>query len=235
MAMKLHLVFVETALELVPPEIQRHPSVRRNAKRRGKRPEETLLDRSLHHFAMDRLPDSEKRGRPDIIHFCLLEAMGSPLNRAGLLRVWVSTIDGGLVEVDPSTRPPRDFNRFVSLMEQLILEGRAPPGGEKPLLVLRRMGLRELIEEVKPTQVVALTSHGKPSSFQAVGEELAGEETPMVLIGAYPSGAMSDETLAVADQRLSVYPGSLEACTVTSRLLYEVERYSGVYKPVGEL
>jgi len=94
----LQLVFVEAALELVPPEILGHPSVRRNAKRRGKRPEETLLDRSLHHFAMDRLPDSEKRGRPDIIHFCLLEAMGSPLNRAGLLRVWMSTRDGRLVE-----------------------------------------------------------------------------------------------------------------------------------------
>ncbi|MFH0850557.1 MAG: 16S rRNA methyltransferase [Candidatus Bathyarchaeota archaeon] len=233
--MKLHLVFVETALELVPPEIQRHPSVRRNAKRRGKRPEETLLDRSLHHFAMDRLPDNEKRGRPDIIHFCLLEAMGSPLNRAGLLRVWVSTIDGRLVEVDPSTRPPRDFNRFKSLMEQLLLDGRAPPGGEKPLLVLRDMGLRELVEEVKPTRVVALTSHGQPGSFETVGKALAGEEAPMVLIGAYPSGAMSGKTTAVADQRVSVYPESLEAWTVTSRVLYEAERGSGVYKPVGEL
>lgn len=233
--MKLHLVFVETALELVPPEIQRHPSVRRNAKRRGKRPEETLLDRSLHHFAMDRLPDSEKRGRPDIIHFCLLEAMGSPLNRVGLLRVWVSTIDGWLVEVDPSTRPPRDFNRFKSLMEQLLLDGSAPPGDEKPLLVLRNMGLRALVEEVKPTTVVALTSHGQPGSFETVGETLVGEEAPMVLIGAYPSGVMSGETTAVADQRVSVYPESLEAWTVTSRVLYEAERGLGVYKPVGEL
>jgi len=233
--MKLHLVFVETALELVPPEIQRHPSVRRNAKRRGKRPEETLLDRSLHHFAMDRLPDSEKRGRPDIIHFCLLEAMGSPLNRAGLLTVWISTNDSRLVEVDPSTRPPRDFNRFKSLMEQLLLDGRAPPGGEKPLLVLRDVGLRELVEEVRPTRVVALTSHGQPSSFQALGETLAVEETPMILIGAYPSGAMSRETTTVADQRVSVFPESLEAWTVTSRVLYEAEKGSGVYKPVGEL
>jgi len=233
--MKLHLVFVETALELVPPEIRGHPSVRRNAKRRGKRPEETLLDRSLHHFAMDRLPDSERRGRPDIIHFCLLEAMGSPLNRAGHLNVWVSTVDGRLVEVDPSTRPPRDCNRFNNLMEQLLLNGRAPPGGEKPLLVLRNMSLRELVDEVKPTKVVALTSHGRPSSFQAVGEALAGEEKPMVLIGAYPAGAMSGATTSVADLQMSVYPEPLETWTVTSRVLYETERGSGVYKPVGEL
>ena len=102
----LNLVFVETALELVPAEILGHPSVRRNAKRRGKRPEETLLDRSLHHYAMTGLPGQEKRGRPDILHFCLLEAMGSPLNRAGGLRVWVSTHRGQLIEIDPSTRLP---------------------------------------------------------------------------------------------------------------------------------
>ena len=67
----LDLVFVETSLELVPPEILRHPSVKRNAKRRGKRAEETLLDRSLHHYAMDKLSDSEKRGAsryPSLLH-----------------------------------------------------------------------------------------------------------------------------------------------------------------------
>jgi rRNA small subunit pseudouridine methyltransferase Nep1 len=235
MGMKLHLVFVETALELVPPEILGHPSVRRNAKRRGKRPNETLLDRSLHHFAMGKLASSEKRGRPDIIHFCLLEAMGSPLNRAGLLKVWLSTMSGQIVDVNPSTRLPRDYNRFTSLMEQLLLYGRTPPGGEESLLVIRDMGLGELVKEVKPTSVVALTSHGRLSSFKAVGEILAVMEKPMVLIGAYPSGPMGRETLAVTDLQTSIYPDTLEAWTVTSRILYEVEVKSGIHEPINEL
>jgi rRNA small subunit pseudouridine methyltransferase Nep1 len=235
MEMMLHLVFVETPLELVPPELLSHPSVRRNAKRRGKRPEETLLDRSLHHFAMDRLPSSEKRGRPDIIHFCLLEAMGSPLNRASLLRVYVNTIGGKIIDVSPCTRLPRDYNRFKSLIEQLLLYGRAPTGGEEPLLLLRDMRISDLVEEVKPTRVVALTSHGRLSSFQVAGETLSEVETPMALIGAHPSGPMDKETLAVADLQMSVYPDALEAWTVTSRILYEVEKQSGIYKPVCEL
>jgi len=37
----LNLILVEAALEIVPPGIQHHPSVRRDAKRRGKRPGET--------------------------------------------------------------------------------------------------------------------------------------------------------------------------------------------------
>ncbi|OGD45004.1 hypothetical protein A3K69_00910 [Candidatus Bathyarchaeota archaeon RBG_16_57_9] len=233
--MTLHLVFVEAALELVPPEILHHPSVKRNAKRRGRRPEETLLDRSLHHYAMDRLPGGERRGRPDIVQFCLLEAMGSPLNRAGLLRVWVSTVDGRVVEVDPSTRLPRDCGRFTSLMEQLLLEGRVPPGGGAPLLTVRDVSLKELVRDVAPSRVVALTSRGEPGSFESAGRVLASEATPMTFIGAYPSGAMSPETAALADERMSVYPEALEAWTVTSRLLYEVEKGSGVYEPVDEL
>ena len=220
----LSLVFVEAALELVPAEILIHPAVRRNAKRRGKRPEETLLDRSLHHYAMTGLPGQEKRGRPDILHFCLLEAMGSPLNRSGNLRVWVSTQRGHVIEIDPSTRPPRDCNRFNSLMEQLLLDGSSPPGAESPLLRLRNMSLRGLVEELDPSRVVALTSHGSPSSFAAAAERLQGSGSPAVLVGAYPSGPMEEETLALADEALSVYPEPLEAWTVVSRLLYECER-----------
>jgi rRNA small subunit pseudouridine methyltransferase Nep1 len=70
----LTILFVETSLELVPRKIMRHPSVTRNAKREGKKPNEVLLDRSLHHHAMKSLDGAERRGRPDIIHFCLLEA-----------------------------------------------------------------------------------------------------------------------------------------------------------------
>lgn len=226
--MTLSLVLVEAALELVPAEILGHPSVRRNAKRRGKRPEETLLDRSLHHYAMTGLPGQEKRGRPDILHFCLLEAMGSPLNRSGGLRVWVSTQRGQLIEIDPSTRPPRDCNRFKSLMEQLLLEGSSPPGGESPLLRVRDMSLGGLVEELKPSRVVALTSHGASSSFAAASEVLGGSGSPAVFVGAYPSGPMEEETLALADEALSVYREPLEAWTVVSRLLYECERRLGV-------
>ena len=116
----MNLVFTETALELVPREILLHPSVRRNAKRRKKREEETLLDRSLHHYAMNKLPNAEKRGRPDIIHFCLLIALGSPLNKMGKLKVSINLVNGFEIGIDPSTRLPRDDIRFNSLMEQLL-------------------------------------------------------------------------------------------------------------------
>lgn len=219
----LNLVFTETALELVPMEILQHPAVKRNAKRRKKAPEETLLDRSLHHYAMDRLPNAEKRGRPDILHICLLLAMGSPLNRLGKLSVSANTVNGFSIDVDPETRPPRDCIRFNNLMEQLLINGAVPPKG-KPLMKLSRKKINEHVRDIKPSRTIALSSHGKASSFEKVAQMLGEEETPVVFIGAYPSGVMSDDVLDLADDVFSVYPEMLEAWTVTSRLIYEYEK-----------
>ena len=220
----LHIVLVEASLETVPREILRHPSVRRNARRRRKGPEETLLNRSLHHSAMDRLPEAHKRGRPDIAHICLLEALGTPLNREGGLRVWVHTFGGYTIEVSPRARLPRDCNRFNSLVEQLFTEGRVGPKGEEPLMSIRPLGLKVLLEEINPRRTVALTSHGEPSSLEDICSSLAQEDTSVALIGAFPHGPMWDETLSHADEAVSIYPEVLEAWVVTSRLVYEFEK-----------
>jgi rRNA small subunit pseudouridine methyltransferase Nep1 len=224
----LHLILVEAALETVPPAIAGHPAVRRNAKRRGKRPEEVLLNRSLHHRAMEGLLEGHKRGRPDIAHFCLLEALGSPLNRTKGLRTWVHTYGGYSIEVSPEARLPRDCNRFNSLIEQLFSEGRVPPEGGGALMTSRPMGLADLLKEIDPTHTVALTSHGEVSSLEEVCRALSAKETPAVLIGAFPHGPMSEETLSLADEAKSIYHEPLEAWVVTSRLIYEYERSFGV-------
>ena len=220
----LHLVFVEAALETVPPGILDHPSVRRNAKRRKKRPEETLLNRSLHHRAMGRIREDHRRGRPDIVNICLLEALGAPLNRERDLRTWIHTYGGYAVEIAPEIRLPRDCNRFNSLIEQLFADGVVPPGSEAPLMTLEPMTLGELIEKIEPTHTVALTSHGKPDDLETACGRLSSESNPAVFIGAFPHGPMKEDTLALADEVISIHPEALEAWVVTSRLVYEFEK-----------
>lgn len=58
--------------------------------------------------------------RPDIVHQCLLMLFDSPLNRAGLLQVYVRTAQNVLIEIHPQTRIPRTFKRFGGLMVQLL-------------------------------------------------------------------------------------------------------------------
>lgn len=48
--------------------------------------------------------------------------MDSPLNRAGLLQVYIHTQKNVLIEVNPQTRIPRTFNRFCGLMGNFSTE-----------------------------------------------------------------------------------------------------------------
>ncbi|TLY05395.1 MAG: ribosome biogenesis protein, partial [Thaumarchaeota archaeon] len=64
----LSLVITESALELVPPELQKHNSVLASAQRLNKKPSEILLDISWHFAAMKGIENEIKRGRPDLVH-----------------------------------------------------------------------------------------------------------------------------------------------------------------------
>lgn len=229
----LTLIFVEAALETVPRELWRHPAVRASARRRGKTPRGVLLDRALHHNAMRNLRDGLKRGRPDIIHFCLLEALGTPLSREHLLRVYIHTYGDLTITVSPEVRPPRNYNRFVGLMEQLFSEGRVPPRGEA-LLMAEGKSLERLVEEVAPTRVTALTSHGELTALEEFCSRLAAEERPMVFLGAYPHGPMRGETLRLADEAVSIDPEVLDAWVVTSRLIYQYEVALGLQERLAK-
>ena len=75
----ISLVLAESALELVPLELQDHPSVLSHAQKLGKNPSEILLDNSWHFAAMKGINNEIKRGRPDLVHFSILEATTIPL------------------------------------------------------------------------------------------------------------------------------------------------------------
>lgn len=218
----LTLVLAESALETVPAEIADHPQVRRQAEKAGRPARRLILDRSYHYEAMARLRDKEKRGRPDIVHFCLLEALGSPLNLEGLLQVYVHTYSGHVIKVSPETRLPRNYNRFLGLIEQLYEEGRVPPSG-KPLLTLKRQTLGKLIKRLKPTLTIALTRKGRPQPVRNLGETLTSTARPLVLIGGFPHGEFTRQTLNLADEAVAIDLEGLESWTVVSRVIAAYE------------
>jgi len=219
----LELILAESALERVPEPLWNHPSIFKMAKRLNKKPEQILIDRSFHHRAMLRLKDGEKRGRPDIVHFCLLEALGTPLNRENLLRVYVHTLDNYIIYPNPEVRLPRNYDRFVGLIEQLYELGKVLKD-DKVLLELRRESLQSLVHEMKPSYIVAFTRLGKPQLLHQTMHILATKESPAVIVGAFPRGHFSEETRKISNELVSIDPEMLEAWTVTSRLIYEYER-----------
>jgi rRNA small subunit pseudouridine methyltransferase Nep1 len=113
-------------------------------------------------------------------------------------------------------------------MEQLFLKGQAPPDSQDPLMRLTKDSLKDFITRSSPSKVIALSSQGEESNFPDVAKILSMEDKPMLLIGAYPTGPMKEETFDLADVVYSVYPESLEAWTITSRMVYEYERAIGL-------
>ena len=223
----LTIVFAESAIERVPEALWSHPSVVKSAHRVGKRPGQVLLDRSYHHAAMVKLENAEKRGRPDIIHFGLLESLGTPLNREGLLKVYVHTIDDYVMILDPKTRLPKNYNRFVGLIEQLYETGRVPSSG-RALIELEKKDFPSLIEERNPTKVIALTRVGEPKTLKEVADGLSLEERPVAVMGGFPHGHFTERILRAADELVSIDPDALEASVVASRLIYAFERAIGL-------
>ena len=73
--------------------------------------------------------------RPDITHQMLLALLDAPINKAGLLQVYIHTAQNVLIEVNPQIRIPRTFRRFCGLMTQLLfkLSIRASDGSHKLL------------------------------------------------------------------------------------------------------
>jgi rRNA pseudouridine-1189 N-methylase Emg1 (Nep1/Mra1 family) len=52
----------------------------------------------------------------------------------------------------------------------------------------------------------------------------------VALIGAFPHGSFEEEVGRLASKILSVYPEPLEAWTVNSRLIYELEKKLDIYQ-----
>lgn len=220
--MPLDLILAEAAVELVPEGMLNHPSVLAHAKRRGRKPNETLLDVSYHYAAMKELRQSDKRGRPDIVHFSLLEALGSPLNREGQLETWIHTVQDRVIRIDPKTRLPRNYDRFVGLMEQLFTEGRVPPQG-KPLIQVETSSLRALVERIQPTSLIALSTIGQPSTLEEICRNLAQTDKPAVMIGCFARGHFAEQNLKLANRVFSIDKEPLDSWIVTSRIIYEYE------------
>ena len=118
----LSLILAESSLELVPKELQNHNSVISHSKKLGKKPSEIILDNSWHFGAMKGIKNEIKRGRPDLVHFSLLEATSIPLYYEKKISIYVHTIDDKVIFIGDDVRLPKSYHRFIGLIEKLFSE-----------------------------------------------------------------------------------------------------------------
>ena len=217
----LSLIFAESAIETVPKQLARHRSVITHAKKLGKYPDEILLDNSWHFAAMKGMDNEIKRGRPDIVHFNLLEATTIPLYHAGMIRVYVHTIDDKVITVGDNVNLPKSYHRFAGLVEKLFKEKKIT-SSTHTLLEVKNMSFSELIQKIDPDHVIGLSKEGNPSSMSDVAKRI-DEETCLV-IGSFQKGHFEDSVKKYINDLYRIDENSLESHVVTSRILYEYEK-----------
>ncbi len=218
------MILAESALELVPHEVWKHPSVVKHASSKGKKVGEILLDRSYHHSAMLKLRDADKRGRPDIAHFSLLEATSSPLYMRGLMEIYVHTIADEVIKLGKYVRLPKSYFRFEGLMEKLFKERKISSPNNETLLEMEERSFKELISEIKPSITIGLSRLGDKNDFEGVSKELSKYDRPAFVVGGFPRGHFSQSIASSFDKLYSCHELPLEAHVVIARIVYEFEK-----------
>ena len=86
-------------------------------------------------FIQNKLKQDLEDFRPDIVHQSLMALLDTPLNKAGRLRVLITTKKGVVIKVSPNIRLPRTYKRFSGLMAQLLTKMRIRSSENKEVLM----------------------------------------------------------------------------------------------------
>lgn len=219
--MPLTIIFVECGLELIPSEIRKHPSIQKNLKKDSY--PSKLLDNAIHHSAMVRLEAAEQRGRPDITHACLLNALGSTANKSGNLKIYLHTFENKIFEINPDIKIARNYNRFKGLMAKLLIENEIKTKNLQLISEVKGT-LRELVNSIDNSEVILLSNKGELAENPLLLFDSNLSKDFIVIIGCFQKGFFTDEILELSNRLVSISHYSLDAWVVLSRVitLYEI-------------
>ncbi len=221
------MIIADASLETIPIDLYKHHSFKK-IRHSGKKPDDILLDRSFHHFAMvaTNLDNRHKRGRPDILHIALINALATPLYQNNLIRVFIHTINDNVIFVGSTVRIPKSYLRFEGLMLNLLKNRKIISNEGQILLEMRDHTkfdylLREII---KADIVVGLSTTGIYRKLELIATDLLEFSNPCMVVGGFPKGYFSDGVDSSFNKKYSISNVGLESQVVISRLIYEYEK-----------
>ena len=184
----------------------------------------SLLNIDEHKGLLSKNGRDFSTARPDITHQCLLMLFDSPLNRAGLLQVFIRTANNVLIEINPATRIPRTFKRFCGLMVQLLHKYSiaATDSNVKLMKVIKNpvkdhlpVGCRKILMSYSADSVL------RPA--QLVPES---EEPICIVVGAIAKGAIKTD---YTEENISISNYPLSAALCCTKICDAFEQAWGVF------
>ncbi len=220
----ISLVIADAEIETIPPELSRDFNIINLAKKRGKSIDQILLDSNYMHSSIDRhFPgESNRRGRPDIIHTLIMVVQDSILNREKQLRLIIHTRMNKIITINPDTRLPRSYNRFVGLIESLLMKKRIESDG----MVLMECLEGSLMDAVKLShshKIVVFSPAGERKTI----DDLTQEDNMTYIIGGFSEGDYISDAYSMG-KSCSIYRDELTIWTVASEIITASERRLGL-------
>jgi rRNA small subunit pseudouridine methyltransferase Nep1 len=216
----LKLNIIDSELELIPEEMINDYQIRKIAKSREKRPEELILDSNFMHGAIDRhFPGKSNRmGRPDIFHHLLNVTQDSILNKKGSLQVNIHTKNNLIIRINPETKVPRSYNRFVGIIEKLLLKGSLEsPDGK--ILMNSEKGTWESLVDPEMDNVL-LSPKGER---RRISDFINANKDYNIFIGGFSEGDFSSSVYNKL-KYYSIFSEELTIWTVAWELIASIER-----------
>ncbi|CEM23225.1 unnamed protein product [Vitrella brassicaformis CCMP3155] len=166
--------------------------------------------------------------RPDIVHQCLMTLLDSPLNREGMLLIYVHTASNVLIEVSPQLRIPRTFKRFAGLMVELLMKSKIKATDGSATLM--RIISNPVTKYLPPGgSKVGLSVDGKLVKLRDWMPKHVNKEIPTTfVIGAVARGDPAKE-LDYVEDKISISNYGLSASVCCSKVCNEVENLWNIF------
>lgn len=173
--------------------------------------------------------------RPDILHQEMLALLDSPLNKAGLLKLYVSTKRKVLIDVNPSLRMPRTYKRFAGLMTQLLHKMKIKAGADKTTLL---KVIKNPVSQYLPagTRAYGFSCQGQlysPIAFAKttlpVEPSTTSSNAPICFVlGAMSTGHVTIDDYPFIERMISLSEYPLSGAAAISRLCGGIENHWGI-------
>jgi rRNA small subunit pseudouridine methyltransferase Nep1 len=173
---------------------------------------------------MKRLLVNWKRGRPDIVHFALMEALSTPLFMNMMLKVYVHTINDKIITIADNLRIPKSYFRFERLMASLFRDNLIKSNEGTILMEMSDGTFADLVDTIKPDMVIGLSTVGVQSNAQKVVESAQSAGHSSFVVGGFAKGHFSESVTTYLGPTYSISNIALEAHVVVARILYECEK-----------
>ena len=163
--------------------------------------------------------------RPDILHQELLALLDSPVNKGGLLKVYIQSTKNVLIDVHPSIRIPRTYKRFASLMVQLLHKMKIKAGNDS--MTLLKM-IKNLFSQHLPagTRCFGFSCEGTLYSPIALAKTIVGLDPETS--STQRSGHITIEDHPYIEKMLSISSYPLSSAAALSRIMGGIEHHWGV-------